>query len=393
MKDFVWAGYFLDYSGYGYLNRTYTKGLIDRGHDIGVEIFNKSNHIDLPSSDVEFFNAMKAPGNCYQGIDTRIVAHLPVKGIPKTRNRIIYTMMETKNVSPEFVSAVNENYTGVWTPTRWQADQFRDAGIRLPVSILPIPVERPETANGGPSRPFAYSVYTKASSAPSEPTGYRYLSVSRWSFRKGFDVLVKAFLRHFKAADNVSLVLFSRHPANATHPGFRSVVDRDLSMLVEEYGSPDSPPVYLCQDIIPESDKWQVYDQGDCFVLPSRGEGFSLPTMEAALSGIPVIIPNHTGFTDYATYENSYLFEVDEYANYDDVPAWNSLYQCDAYLHQEFPLFGDSKIEEVAWLMHHAKHHPDESAIKTIRLQSMIRERYGLRACLDTVEGYLGDIR
>lgn len=38
-----------------------------------------------------------------------------------------------------------------------------------------------------------------------------------------------------------------------------------------------------------------VFALADCFVFPSRAEGWGLPPREAAATGMPVIAPRHTG--------------------------------------------------------------------------------------------------
>lgn len=39
----------------------------------------------------------------------------------------------------------------------------------------------------------------------------------------------------------------------------------------------------------------EIFAQGDCFVFPSKGEGWGLPPREAVAMGIPTIVPRHTG--------------------------------------------------------------------------------------------------
>ncbi|MCS7003096.1 MAG: glycosyltransferase, partial [Dehalococcoidia bacterium] len=59
-----------------------------------------------------------------------------------------------------------------------------------------------------------------------------------------------------------------------------------------------------------------VFAMADCFVFPSRGEGYGLPPREAAATGMPAIVAAHTGLAD----------GIDNYAipirNYQLRPAW-----------------------------------------------------------------------
>ena len=49
----------------------------------------------------------------------------------------------------------------------------------------------------------------------------------------------------------------------------------------------------------------------DALVLPTRGEGWGLPVTEAMSMGLPVIVTNASGPTEYATDDNAYLLRND----------------------------------------------------------------------------------
>jgi hypothetical protein len=44
----------------------------------------------------------------------------------------------------------------------------------------------------------------------------------------------------------------------------------------------------------------------DAFVLPTRGEGWGLPVMEAMAMALPVIVTNTSGCSQYLTHDNSF---------------------------------------------------------------------------------------
>ena len=53
-----------------------------------------------------------------------------------------------------------------------------------------------------------------------------------------------------------------------------------------------------------------LYKSVDAFVLPSRGEGWGRPYMEAMAMGLPVIATNWSGPTAFVTEDNGYLLKV-----------------------------------------------------------------------------------
>jgi glycosyltransferase involved in cell wall biosynthesis len=44
----------------------------------------------------------------------------------------------------------------------------------------------------------------------------------------------------------------------------------------------------------------ELMKDADCFVFPTHGEGFGLPPIEAAATGLPTIVARNTGMLDYA---------------------------------------------------------------------------------------------
>jgi glycosyltransferase involved in cell wall biosynthesis len=43
----------------------------------------------------------------------------------------------------------------------------------------------------------------------------------------------------------------------------------------------------------------ELLHKADCFVFPSRGEGFGMTPLEAMATGLPVIVPNAHGISEY----------------------------------------------------------------------------------------------
>jgi glycosyltransferase involved in cell wall biosynthesis len=54
-----------------------------------------------------------------------------------------------------------------------------------------------------------------------------------------------------------------------------------------------------------------LYRAADCFVLPTRGEGWNLPALEALACGVPVITTAWSAHLDWLNQENAFLIAVD----------------------------------------------------------------------------------
>lgn len=391
LKIYYW-GTFTDFGGYALANRHFAKHLIESGYDTSLAIIPTSQ--DIPVEEFLYFNkyalqrGKSEEGPMINKKKIRIIGHTPISGIMKDCMNIGYTMIETKKPNVLFVRNMNNFYHRCITPTEYYKRKMEEAGIKIPIEVVPIGVDDRYISQMVCRNPpnFNYKVFTNTK-APEKPEGHRFLSVFRWNFRKGPEVLIKAFLREFKTSDNVSLVIFSKNMEHKMGPSFKFHIVRNIADLYKKYAEPDSPPIYLCEDKVHADHMPSMYDQGDTFVLPSRGEGQCLPALEASAMGLPAILPNITAFQDYCTQDNCWLFEPDEYVNYQDMPEWYiGDVRVGEYMGEEFPRYGDPKIDEIGSLMRKVMENPEESKKKNEEMRKVIEERYLWKKCLSDFE-------
>ena len=57
----------------------------------------------------------------------------------------------------------------------------------------------------------------------------------------------------------------------------------------------------------------KIYQNADCFVAPTKGEGWGITIQEAMACGLPVIVPNnpYAGYMDFCNKKNSLLIEIE----------------------------------------------------------------------------------
>jgi len=180
-----------------------------------------------------------------------------------------YLTWETTLAPPEQVKGTNDFATLLYVPCRQNAEAFREGGVRVPIKVLhhgvnpdqfPL-LERP------PRDCFTFGTFGDLSP------------------RKGTDVLVRAFQEEFRESEDVRLVM----KALTTAAGY-AFEDPRITVVTGYMEQPDI--LALLRDI-------------DAFVLPSRGEGFGLPGLEAMATGLPVIATNWSGPTEYLSEEDS----------------------------------------------------------------------------------------
>jgi glycosyltransferase involved in cell wall biosynthesis len=388
-----------DAGGYSYAAKKFMRGLVDRGWDLKHEMIPGTQ--DISDSEMSFLNSLRLFDEHGKGIPImdpnviKIVMHLPLKNIPRYKHNVIYTMMESLKVNKYFIANCNRFYQTCWTPTEYNSRVFKECGMEIPVRVLPIGIDEIFRDKNAIIEDFKmnYKLYGPEGSPP-EPQGFKFLSVFRWSHRKGPDVLIKAFLREFKRSDNVSLCLKTTHAAMSHDPRFYEYVQNDIQRIINECGAGnDSPPIYWCQDIIPLEFLPSMYNNFNCFCSGSRGEGFGIPMLEASYVGLPCILPKHSAFLDYVSEENCYPYEVDKWVLCNNESEWRrGGWITGDFNGQMFPKFGDTVIENVGYLMRHIKNNYEEAKQKNIKLQELINERYNWNRCLNLLEEYLREI-
>lgn len=128
---------------------------------------------------------------------------------------------------------------------------------------------------------------------------FTFLSVSVLNLRKGPDLLLQAFDEEFRHETDVHLIV-----KTSPHVWHQELHEK----LVGIYGN--HPQITFLQHHHTDEMMARLYHSADCFVLPTRGEGFGLPTLEAMATGLPVITTNWSGHLDFCNSDNSYLIDV-----------------------------------------------------------------------------------
>jgi glycosyltransferase involved in cell wall biosynthesis len=379
----VFVGPFAEHSGYSYMCREHVKGLLNLGWDVGIEAINCTNEISF--EETQFFNSLRKfennrPSLFFEKDVIKIVGWIPLKNIPSFKHNVIYTMMESRNVGKPFVDQCNFFYNSCWTPTKYYEDKLKEAGVEIPIKIVPIGIDKIYIKeNIKEEFKLNYKVFSKREVYPN-PTGYKFLSVFRWNYKKGYDVLIKSFLREFSYKDNVSLVIISKHAAMNRGKQFSEAVEKEMREVIDANSNIDSPPIYWSEDNISHEEMPSMYAIGDCFCLPSRGDGQCLPALEASRMGLPTILPYHTAFTDYVSEDTSFKFDVDGWEICNNNPLWGQ-WITRVYYGQEFPIFGDMVVQKVSSLMREAKSNPDLCKQKVEAMNKTIDNKYTWPIC------------
>jgi len=134
-------------------------------------------------------------------------------------------------------------------------------------------------------------------------------------------VLLKAYLSEFSSSDPVALILLTKpyHSESNFHSKILSWASTSIHhgsrVDPAEYATVYVESKHIPQDLLPA-----LYKAADAFVLPSRGEGWGRPHVEAMAMGLPVIATDWSGPTAFLSGPVGYPLRINGLVNITDGP-------------------------------------------------------------------------
>ncbi len=377
--EVCWSGNFLDYGGFARMNRTMAFGLSNRNVKVRVEIEPYLTHVNASTQEQlrEMSNTEISPeAPRVWGVTVPLYANCAGK-------KILYTMIETsERIHKDYIGKLNM-MNEVWIASEYGRKLLSNNGVYAPIKVMPLGVDVNR-----------YKPNCGVIDLGSEARDFKFISVFRWSYRKGFDILLRAYLEEFSNDEDVSLVLVSRNVESLEEVGPQKIID-DFNDIKSFVNKPEEelPHVSLYNKPIDERDMPKVYNSADAFVLISRGEGFCLPIVEASSCGLPVIASNVTSQTDYLREDNSYLVNPEgfiEARSGGNMARMAKL--CHFYEGQMFPDFGEKTIQKTREHMRYVFENRKEAKEKNEKLRKLISSNYTWDMAVDRVYNRLKEI-
>lgn len=189
------------------------------------------------------------------------------------------TMWETDRLPDFWARAMGDMADGVIVPSEHCAQVVRER-VDRPVAVVPFGTD-----------PALYGYHER------EPRkGCVFLMAGLLHYRKGVEFALRAFREEFTAGESVHLILKTRlHFLDA---GSEVGTLNDDRVLVQREDFTRQQMAWLYQDV-------------DCFLAPSRGEGSGLTPRDAMATGLPVILTDWGGLSELADERYTYPVPVD----------------------------------------------------------------------------------
>jgi glycosyltransferase involved in cell wall biosynthesis len=271
--------------GYAIHSEEIARALLARGADLSFRPtpWPRPSHIADPALDAIAKRPPypDAPQVSYEQADLFFHSH------PATR--VGFTMLEVDGIPKAWAASCNR-MDEIWVPSRWGADRFRESGVTRPIHVVPLG--------------FDVQRFRPEAGAPRASRRFTFLSVFEWGERKAPEVLLRAYAAAFAGREKDEVLLVVR--AN-NHDGHV-----DVAAAIDALGLPlDGPPVaMLYNNQIRSAQLGTIYRGADAFVLPTRGEGWGMPILEAMACGLPVIATDWSGPSEFLNERVGYPIAV-----------------------------------------------------------------------------------
>lgn len=240
---------------------------------------------------------------------------------------------ETTVIPASWINKINK-FDALLVPCQQNVDAFRNSGVKIPIEII----------HWGIDTDKFYEI-----ERPKRST-FTFGTMGALSVRKGTDLLIDAFREVFppNLYPDVRLICKTSNP----HYPFM-VKDKRIKVLM-------LPVTH--QELMND-----FFKEVDCFVFPTRGEGFGLPPLEAMSTGIPAIVTGWSGPEEYMTEDTGWKIK------YSMARAKNFTEQV---YREECGDWAEPDKEHLKELMKYAYEHQDEVRQKGKNAAKYVREKW-----------------
>jgi len=227
--------------------------------------------------------------------DTSIQLQLPNEWDPSIGkvNVGMSAIVETDRCNPKWVQCCNR-MDHVVVPSSHAKDAIEASGtVTVPLSVIPEAFYDEITSEDLHSLDLDFD------------TDFNFLLIGQMTGnnpendRKNIFYAIKWLCEAFATDDNVGIVIKTNSGKNTKID--KRVTQRMLEQLLNEARKGPGPRVHLIHGAMSQAEIAMLYRHSKikAIISPTRGEGFGLPILEAAASGLPVIATNWSGHLDF----------------------------------------------------------------------------------------------
>jgi len=322
-------------NGYAIAAKNYILAL--KSHNLRIHTLDSQHRIDVAGDNLSLFRKFAKKEENPEAI--QIYHCIPPIQRRRRKNKITIGVatFETYDPPKHWIDILNQN-DAVIVPSTFCEEIFKNSGITQPIYLIPHTLD--------------LNKYNSNIAPKLTNDKFKFLFIGAWRKRKGYEELLKAWCSVFSNNEHVELVIKTDKPNKAK----KYVQGLTNNILIEHR-------------TINENDMPSFIKSFDCLVLPTKGEGFGLPALQAMALGVPVIITDYSGCTDFANNDTAFLLNSESIVikeNMDNIPQ---------FMNRKW---AEISVEQLGSVMLYVYDHPEEVKEKVRNAEQFVRDRFGL---------------
>jgi len=322
-------------NGYAIAAKNYILAL--KNHNLRIQTLDSQHRIDVAGDNLSLFRKFAKKEEDPEAIQIYHCIPPMQRRRRKNKTTIGVATFETYDPPRHWVKILNQN-DAVIVPSTFCQEIFKNAGVTRPIYLIPHCLD--------------LSKYNSNIAPKQTNSKFRFLFIGAWRKRKGYEELLKAWCSMFSNNEHVELVIKTDKPNKAE----RTVRKLTNNILIEHRK-------------INENNMPGFIKSFDCLVLPTKGEGFGLPALQAMALGLPVIVTDYSGCTDFANNDTAFLLKPERIIIKEDMD------RIPQFMNRRW---AEISVEELGGVMLYVYEHPDEVKEKVRNAEHFVREGFGL---------------
>jgi len=304
-RQLIWIGPIFNHSGYAEELRSF---VLELSSLFLIKLISAS-HVDpeymksMSNNDkTQLIRLLSTPIEKVQ--EKIVIFHVPAHAFftfSDVNYHIGRTMFETNSLPKTWANKCNL-MNEIWVPSKFNAKVFQSSGVDKPIFIIPPAIDT-DYFHPEKTKPLLIETDRK----------FRFLSVFQWIYRKGWDILLNAWIEAFSSKDDVCLLLraypYGIYDNDKGQQWIQQAINNFLSQ--KNVNPSDIAPIIILKHIS-DDQMPALYKSANAFVLPSRGEAYGRSYLEAMSMALPTIGPRWGGNLDFMNDKNSYLIKIED---------------------------------------------------------------------------------
>lgn len=250
--------------GYGNIGQNLALALDTLGHDVSIEpvkIWFSTEELDE-----KVIRMINKPIDSY---DYHLLIMYPDFQFKKqAKHWGIITMYEASKCPSVWTNLLNKLGATILAPSAFVQQMFLDSGVLAPVEHLSLATN---------------SLYQPLQRPVLKDRNFRFLTVGKFEPRKNGPALINAFNVLSRQYQDVEIIFKTRE----------HFVPKELVAAAQSNNR-----VKIISKTVAEPLLLDLYAYCDCFVYPSRGEGYSFPPRNALATGMPTIVTDWSALAE-----------------------------------------------------------------------------------------------